>query len=94
VRGKRAKKLREAATVLLEGDGTKMSEGYREYNQAMNRAQMVAALDENDQPIIVGGQPTLKPELLPGTITCAWVFRNTYKLLKKGWKRRFRNDFK
>jgi len=80
--GRKARELRRMATTMLEKLGTPLGKGYNEYNQAMNRYELVKD--------VVNGVNVVKPEKAPGTITCAWEWRNTYQTLKKNYKLRRR----
>ena len=86
MRGARARRLRKAASAMCVAEGTNEGKGYNEYNQAMNRLQMRPALDKEGFPMMVGGEYLMKPEKTPGTVTCAWVWRNIYKTLKRMYK--------
>ena len=82
--GKKAKRLRKLAGALCRKEGIKLSEGYRQYNQAMNRIDWVPQLDDNGLTVMdPDGMPLMKPDKCPGTITCAWKVRVMYKNLKR-----------
>lgn len=83
MRGKRARRLRKAATRLCESREIPLGKGYGEYNQAMNCLTMDVARDKDDNPIKVGHEFMLAPKKNPGTVTCAWALRNMYKTLKR-----------
>ena len=84
MRGKKAKRLRRLAGDLCRKEGIKLGEGYRQYNQAMNRIDWVPQLKDDGMPLLdPDGQPLMKPDKCPGTITCAWKARVMYKNLKR-----------
>ena len=82
--GKKAKRLRKMAEALLRKDGHKLGDGYREYNQAMNRIDWVPQLDNDGFPLIdPDGVPLMKPEQTPGTLTSAYKIRVLHQGLKR-----------
>jgi hypothetical protein len=90
--GKRAKRLRRAALVyIVTKMKAKASEGYNEYNQAMNRFDWAPVVDAEGFPIKdPEGLGLKKPEKAPGTITCAWKWRVMYQSMKKRWMDRLK----
>jgi hypothetical protein len=65
----------------------KASDGYNEYNQAMNCLGWTAQLDGEGLPMKDPDGQFLKTiEKRPGTITCAWKVRVMYQALKNQWK--------
>jgi hypothetical protein len=86
--GKVAKKLRRMARHIVTGPmKAKASDGYNEYNQAMNCLGWTAQLDGDGLPMKDPDGQFLKTiEKRPGTITCAWKVRVMYKALKGQWK--------
>ena len=93
MRGKRAKHLRRLTETILSNMGTEWSDGYNQYNQAMNRIDWVPQLDDQGLPLMdPEGYAMMRPDKAPGTITTAWKFRATYQTLKKQWKSRHKRD--
>ena len=86
--GKQAKRLRRMALAFIEGPmKAKASDGFNEYNQAMNRIDWEPQLDDDSFPMKdPDGVPLMKPGKFPGTITCAWKVRVMYQMLKYRWK--------
>ena len=87
--GKTAKKLRRMALGMVTGPmKAKASDGYNEYNQAMNCLSWTTQLDKDGFPMKdPGGSGFLRTiEKKPGTITCAWKVRVMYKALKARWQ--------
>ena len=86
--GKQSKKLYKMAVALVTGPlKAKVSDGYNEYNQAMNMIQWEPQLDDQSLPMLdPEGHALMKPGKFPGTITCAWKVRVMYQALKAQWK--------
>jgi hypothetical protein len=85
--GKRAKKLRKmAALIVVKTMKAKLSDGYNEYNHAMNRIDWEPQLDSKGFPMKdPDGVGLMKPGKFPGTLTCAWKWRVLYKMMKHQW---------
>jgi hypothetical protein len=65
----------------------KASDGYNEYNQAMNCLGWTAQLDGDGMPMKdPDGQFLQTIKKKPGTLTCAWKLRVMYQGLKNQWK--------
>jgi hypothetical protein len=91
--GKKAKKLRAMAVQMVTGPmKAKVSDGYNEYNQAMNRIDWAPQMDDKGFPMKdPDGVALMKPDKFPGTLTCAWKVRVMYQALKAQWKAKAHN---
>ena len=86
MRGKKAKHLRKMARAILQSKGIPLGKGYNEYRQAMNARAWKPVLDKEGKAMIdpLDGKPLMKFEKSnPGTIACAWVWRNFYQSIKR-----------
>ena len=86
--GKIAKRLYRMAVSIVTGPMKgKISDGYNEYNQAMNCLAWEPQLDSDGFPMRDPDGHFLKTITKnPGTITCAWKIRGMYQALKHQWK--------
>jgi hypothetical protein len=91
--GKKAKKLMVMAVQLVTVTmKSKASEGYNQYNQAMNCLGWTNQLDADGMAMKDPEGQFLKTlEKRPGTITSAWKVRVMYQALKKQWKAKAHN---
>jgi len=87
--GRVAKRLRKMATqVVTVTMKAKMSDGYGEYNQAMNCLGWTNQVGSDGMAMKDPEGQFLKTlEKRPGTITSAWKWRVMYQALKQQWKR-------
>jgi hypothetical protein len=91
--GKQAKKLYKMAEAMVTGPlKAKLSDGYNEYNHAMNRLTWTNQVDSDGCAMKDPDGQFLKTlEKAPGTITCAWKVRVMYQALKAQWKAKAHN---
>jgi len=85
MRGKRSKQLRKLAEVYVTKQEKKpLGTGYNEYRYVNNRIDWVPATDADGWPMKdPDGENLIKPESVPGTIFCMYLFRMVYQRLKK-----------
>lgn len=86
--GKVAKKLRRMAAVIVTVTmKAKLSDGFGQYNQAMNCLGWTNQVGKDGMAVKDPEGQFLKTlEKRPGTITSAWKWRVMYQALKGQWK--------
>jgi hypothetical protein len=93
VNGKKAKELRKKASELILSLGMSLSEGNREYKQAMNcRGWDFATNKDGSRMYDTDGVALLKPVANPGTLRSEWHYKVFYKFLKNLYKRKGDKD--